>query len=88
MSEASVITNHRLAHCIRDVERLQEASYDPGLGATTREGRTGGEYTKTYLVCIDEIVGDDPIWMILACLFTAGYCEIFDFCNVILGKEK
>jgi hypothetical protein len=71
------MTNIELAEAIRAIDKLREASYDRG---TLR-------YTKRYDECIAEVVGSDPIHLLLSCLFTAGYCEMFDFCDLVLGAE-
>lgn len=90
--------NRRLALAIRKVNELREASYDPGteksvdtLNGVGHQGfsewaRYPG-YTKTYSACIQEVVGDDPIATILGCLFTAGYCDMFEFADQVLGPE-
>jgi hypothetical protein len=70
------MTNIELAEAIRAIHKLREASY---VGA--------GRYGKRYDECIAEVVGSDPIHLLLSCLFTAGYCEMFDFCDIVLGAE-
>lgn len=42
---------------------------------------------KPYLDCIREVVGNDPLATILDCLFTVCYCDMFDFCDRVLGPE-
>src|SRR5262249_2536742 len=44
-------------------------------------------YTKSYFDCVREVVGEDPIATILDCLFTAGYCDMFEFADAVLGAE-
>jgi hypothetical protein len=74
------IVNVTLAEHIREVSELHEKSWEAG--------EPYGEYTKDYSDCIEEVVGDDPIGLILSCLFTAGYCEMYDFCDEVLGKSE
>lgn len=69
--------NVRLAQAIRKVEEIHEASW-------IADGRY---YAKRYPVCIANVVGNDPIAIILNCLFTAGYADMHDFCNTVLGPE-
>lgn len=91
-------TNILLAKAIREISAKHEASYNPeayqmrsmNYGTGERDGplQWYGGYTKTYDDCIQQVVGDDPIAMILACLFTAGYSEVYDFCDQVLGPMK
>ena len=76
------IVNVTLAEHIREVSGLHEKSWTKG------EGDKYGRYTKDYDECIAEVVGDDPIGLILSCLFTAGYCEMHDFCDEVLGEQS
>lgn len=69
--------NVRLALAIRRVEEIHEASYNRFLERCT----------KLYRDCIREVVGDDPIATILSCLFTAGYSDMYDFCDTVLGPQ-
>ena len=71
------ISNVTLAEHIREVSQLRESSWD---GSTKY-----GEYKLSYDDCIQQVVGDDPIGIILACLFTAGYSDMYDFCDQVLG---
>jgi hypothetical protein len=66
-------SNVRLARAIRQVQGLREASW------------TGENYGKSYSDCISEVVGNDPIGIILRCLFTAGYCDMFQVADKVLG---
>lgn len=68
--------NVALAQAIRAVDAMYEGSW-----VNTR-------YTKRYSECIQAVVGDDPIGIILYCLFTAGYCEMFDFADKVLGPAE
>lgn len=70
--------NVRLAQAIRRVEEIHEASYNRFLDRCT----------KRYRDCIREVVGDDPIATILACLFTAGFSDMYDFCDTVLGPQE
>lgn len=98
MTEATVLCNHRLAHLIREISAKHEASWvakyrqRPSLNYETAryDGPLvwEGKYTKDIDECIHEVVGDDPITMILACLFTAGYSDMYDFCDQVLGPMK
>lgn len=93
--------NHHLALAIREVERLHEASWVEGIknpewdnwvnDAITKEPRywlQEGKYAKSMHDCICEVVGSDPIATILDCLFTAGFADMYDFCDAVLGKEQ
>lgn len=90
--------NILLAKAIREISAKHEASWvpkhrqRPSLNYDTAryDGPLvwEGKYTKDYVECIYEVVGDDPITLILACLFTAGYCEMYDFCGQVLGPMK
>lgn len=78
--------NRSLALAIRRVEEIHEASYDKAKSYVTRDGTEIPKgYTKTYSVCVREVVGTDPIATILDCLFTAGYCDMFEFADTVLG---
>lgn len=81
MKDLNKTGNVRLALAIRKVHELREASYDASAG------RCGG-YSKRYQDCIREVVGDDPIATILSCLFTAGYCDMYEFADAVLGKVE
>jgi hypothetical protein len=71
--------NARLAKVIREVHKLREASYD----------KARDRYTRRHDECIREIVGDDdPIALILSCLFTAGFGEMWDFCDHVLSADR
>ncbi len=70
--------NQSLALAIRKVAEIREGSWN--------EGR--GEYDLLHRDCISYVVGDDPIAIILACLFTAGYSDIYDFTHKVLGEGK
>ena len=66
--------NVGLAKAIKAVGELYEASWQR-------------QYDKTLRDCIIEVVGpDDPIALVLACLFTAGYSEMWDF--VVQGLRR
>lgn len=69
--------NVALAKAIRQVAAKREGSYDK---ATHR-------YGLSYAQAIEQTVGDDPIAIILACLFTAGYCEMYEYTDKVLGTE-
>jgi hypothetical protein len=81
------IANVTLAEHIREIANLREKSWKPEAWQG-REGQWYGEYQKDYDECIHDVVGDDPIGLILSCLFTAGYCEMYDFCDQVLGEES
>ena len=71
--------NMYLATILRKVGDLHEASWN---------GKGYGHYTKTYRECMIEagVCESDPLTKILACLFTAGYCDMWEFCDETLGK--
>ena len=60
------------------IKAVSEASWQP----------QSGEYSKKMRDCIIEVVGpDDPIALVLICLFTAGYSEMWDFVDHVLGER-
>lgn len=77
--------NRRLALAIRKVSELHEASY---VGDEEYKANPHLPYRKSYYDCIREVVGNDPIATILDCLFTTGYCEMFEFADTVLEKEQ
>ncbi len=70
--------NVELAKAIKAVGELYEASWRP----------QAWKYSKKMHDCIIEVVGpDDPIALVLDCLFTTGYTEMWDFVEQVLGGE-
>lgn len=76
--------NVRLAQAIRKVNELHQASY---VGDEAYKANPHRPYAKSIHDCIHEVVGDDPIATILACLFTAGFADMYDFCDTVLGPQ-
>lgn len=92
--------NEALAQMLREALKLHEASWiekhhqapvqdvDMDTGKLfISEPRWIGKYGRDMDACIHEVVGDDPIALILDCLFTAGFSEMWEFCDQVLGKE-
>lgn len=63
---------------LRQVHELREASW----------GGNPPAYTRHYPGLITEVFGNSPWAKIADCLFTAGYCEMWEFCDEILGPEQ
>ena len=75
--------NVALAQAIRAILAMREGSWEE---VETDGGYRNG-YTKTVSECIQAVAGDDPIGLILGCLFTAGYGEMWEFCDRVLGPR-
>lgn len=87
MDDAERQMNIKLATWLRAVRKAHEASFketnDIGpYGYRIHEAR----YHKTVSDCIEEVIPGNPLGMILNCLFDAGYAEMWDFCNEVLGR--
>jgi len=75
--------NVALAQAIRAILAMREGSWEE----VEIVGGYQGVYTKRPLKCIKAVVGDDPIGLILECLFAAGYDEMWEFCDRVLGPR-
>ena len=71
--------NRHLAAILRDVQDLREDSWDDNAR----------RYRRTYQQCY-EMVGlkDNPITLILDCLFMSKHDDTWDFCDQVLGSPK
>lgn len=78
--------NEYLAAVLRRVHAEREASWVPGGGQSI--ATASGHYTRTYRDCYPDagIGPDNPLGLILDCLFTAGFCEIWEFCEQAEGR--
>lgn len=89
---SSIYGNDALARAIQKIEALHEGSFQEGVKRTDydpvkhhSEYVKYPDYAKSYSVCIREVVGDDPIAAILDCLFTAGFCDMHEYADRVLG---
>ncbi len=71
-------TSHDLATALRRAHAIHKASYDPSSCI----------YQKGLRISSAEAAnGNLSLELILACLLTANYREIWDACDLILGPE-
>lgn len=76
-------TNEDLATWLRAIHKLREASWDNGEEGSPHSAR----YTKTTTDCVFDVVGSNPIGVILIILYDTGYSDLWDFCEDVLGPE-
>ena len=72
------MTNVEIARALRQIDTLHQASWD----------KDKRRYTRPCGECIQEVVGNDPIALLFGCLFAVGYCEMWDFCDKVLGPQS
>jgi hypothetical protein len=68
------MTNQELALALRQVSKAHEASWDTFKA----------KYNRSMHDCIRAELGNDPLALIFDCLFTAGYAEMWSFCDQVL----
>jgi len=83
-------TPMEFAGWLRKVSDIREASWDENAGVMSRHtGLPYGAYQKHYGDPLYSEAGIPEVWWpIFDCLLTAGYCEMWDFCDTVLGKEE
>ena len=69
--------NINLATILRNASDIREKSWD------------GERYGLTNSDAAEQACSrDNPLSIIMGCLLTAGYCDMWDFCDIVLGKAE
>lgn len=81
--------NRQLAVWLRAARDRHEESYIEQVTDSRGNLISGGYYMLSSQAAASVVVGENnPIALVIACLLTAGYCEMWDFCDQVLGPEQ